>query len=588
MTGYFAKRLGGMLLVLLLVSLLSFAIIALVPGDPAAAFADASATPQQLARLRHELGLDLPIGEQMLAWYGRLLHGDLGRSILLRRSVGEALVERLPVTLSLAAIALVIAALVGVAAGTLAAVYRARWPDQSVMVAALLGLSVPDFWLGLMLIFFFGVRLGWLPTGGFVPPDQDFAGWLRSIALPAATLAAVQIGFIARMTRASVLDVLHQDFIRTADAKGLARPAVLMRHALPNAVVPILTVAGIVAGSLLGGAVIVEQVFSIPGVGRLIVGAILSRDYPVIQGGLLFLAAIYLFVNFAVDLLYAVADRGYGWSDRQRAPAAWQPGVPARGCPGAAHRGGRRARRRAHAVRSAAKRRAAAARPPDAMHWFGTDHFGRDILAAHAVRRPHLAHHRPVHGGPDRALRHGDRRGRRVLPAAGPPDHAADGRADGVPAILLAIAVAAVLGASVPNVIIALAVATTPHTARIVRASVLGVRALDFVEAARAIGMTELRVLWRHVLPNVAGPLIVRLTYVFATAILAEAALSFIGVGPPPPAPTFGNIIANGRDFIADAPWVTIFPGLAVIVSVLGLNLLGDGLRDVLDPRART
>jgi peptide/nickel transport system permease protein len=307
-TGYFAKRLGGMLLVLLLVSLLSFAIIALVPGDPAAAFADASATPQQLARLRHELGLDLPIGEQMLAWYGRLLHGDLGRSILLRRSVGEALVERLPVTLSLAAIALVIAIAVGVAAGTLAAVYRARWPDQSVMVVALLGLSVPDFWLGLMLIFFFGVRLGWLPTGGFVPPNQDFAGWLRSIALPAATLAAVQIGFIARMTRASVLDVLHQDFIRTADAKGLARPAVLMRHALPNAVVPILTVAGIVAGSLLGGAVIVEQVFSIPGVGRLIVGAILSRDYPVIQGGLLFLAAIYLFVNFAVDLLYAVAD----------------------------------------------------------------------------------------------------------------------------------------------------------------------------------------------------------------------------------------------------------------------------------------
>src|SRR4051794_1438546 len=308
MSRYFAKRLGGMLLVLLLVSLLSFAIIALVPGDPAAAFADASATPEQLARLRHELGLDLPLGEQMLAWYGRLLHGDLGRSILLRRSVGQALLERLPVTLSLAAIALVIAVAAGVAAGTLAAVYRARWPDQSVMVAALLGLSVPDFWLGLMLIFFFGVRLGWLPTGGFVPPEQDFAGWLRSIALPAATLAAVQIGFIARMTRASVLDVLHQDFIRTANAKGLRRRAVLMRHALPNAVVPILTVAGIVAGSLLGGAVIVEQVFSIPGVGRLIVGAILSRDYPVIQGGLLFLAAIYLFVNFAVDLLYAAAD----------------------------------------------------------------------------------------------------------------------------------------------------------------------------------------------------------------------------------------------------------------------------------------
>ncbi|HYZ64922.1 MAG TPA: ABC transporter permease, partial [Acetobacteraceae bacterium] len=239
---------------------------------------------------------------------GRLLRGDLGNSILLRRSVAQALLERLPVTLSLAAIALVVAVALGVAAGTLAAVYRARWPDQGVMAAALLGLSVPDFWLGLMLILLFAVRLGWLPTGGFVPPDQDPVGWLRSIALPATTLALVQLGFIARMTRASVLDVLHQDFIRTANAKGLSRAAVLTRHALPNALVPILTVGGIVAGALLGGAVIVEQVFSIPGVGRLIVGGILSRDYPVIQGGLLFLAAIYLVVNFAVDLLYAAAD----------------------------------------------------------------------------------------------------------------------------------------------------------------------------------------------------------------------------------------------------------------------------------------
>ncbi|MBV8913416.1 MAG: ABC transporter permease, partial [Acetobacteraceae bacterium] len=221
MTRYFVKRLAGMLLVLLLVSLLSFAIIALVPGDPAAAFADASTTPEQLARLRHELGLDLPLGEQMLAWYGRLLHGDLGQSILLRRSVGAALMERLPVTLSLAGIGLVVALALGVLAGTVAAVFRARWPDQSIMVAALLGLSVPDFWLGLMLIFLFAVRLGWVPTGGFVPIEQDPVAWLRSIALPAATLAGVQVGFIARMTRASVLDVLHQDFIRTANAKGL-------------------------------------------------------------------------------------------------------------------------------------------------------------------------------------------------------------------------------------------------------------------------------------------------------------------------------------------------------------------------------
>ncbi len=226
-------------------------------------------------------------------------------------------------------------------------------------------------------------------------------------------------------------------------------------------------------------------------------------------------------------------------------------------------------------------------RPPEAEHWFGTDHFGRDILSRMLFgARISLAI------GLSTAMLTG-LFGTMIGAAAGffpRLDHPLMRLMDALmafPAILLAIAVAAVLGASVANVIVALSVATTPHTARIVRASVLVVRRMDFIEAARAIGMGEARVLMRHVLPNVAGPLIVRMTYVFATAILAEAALSFIGVGPPPPAPTFGNIIANGRDFISDAPWITLFPGLAVVVSVLGLNLLGDGLRDVLDPRAR-
>lgn len=308
MARFLAKRLGGMLLVLGLVSLLSFAIIELVPGDPAAAFSDASATPDQLARLRRDLGLDLPLGQRMADWYGRLLHGDLGQSILLRRSVTEAILERLPVTLSLAGLALAVALPAGVAAGLVAAAFHKRWPDQVVMTAALLGLSVPEFWLGLMLILLFALQLGLFPTGGFVPIQQDPVGWLRSVALPASALAAVQVGFIARMTRAAVLDVLHQDFMRTADAKGLGRAEIMLRHGLPNALVPILTVAGIVTGALLGGTVIIEQVFSIPGVGRLVVGGILSRDYPVIQGGLLFLATIYLVVNFVVDVLYAVVD----------------------------------------------------------------------------------------------------------------------------------------------------------------------------------------------------------------------------------------------------------------------------------------
>jgi peptide/nickel transport system permease protein len=308
MANFLTKRLAGALVVLALVSLLTFGIIWLVPGDPVAILLDASSTPEQAERLRRALGLDKPLLEQMIAWYGRILHGDLGHSILLNRSVTAAIIERLPVTLSLAGVALVLALIGGIGAGIIAAMNHNRWPDQVVMATALFGLSVPEFWLGLTLIFLFAVQFGWMPSGGFVSFDTSPTGWLRSIAMPAGTLAVVQMGFIARMTRASMLEVLNQDFMRTADAKGLTRIDIVLRHGLPNALVPILTVAGIVAGGLLGGTVIIEQVFSIPGVGRLIIGGILSRDYPVIQGGLLFLAVIYLVVNLIVDVLYAVVD----------------------------------------------------------------------------------------------------------------------------------------------------------------------------------------------------------------------------------------------------------------------------------------
>jgi peptide/nickel transport system permease protein len=305
---YVLRRLLATLPVLLLVSLLTFALLWLVPGDPASMFLDTSATQEALDRVRREMGLDRPFLVRMGDWYWRVLQGDLGTSLLLNRGVTEAILERLPVTLSLTAIAFVFAVLIGVAAGVLAAVRHGRAADQGVMTLALLGLSIPEFWFGLVLIWLLAVTMQWFPAGDYVAFAQDPLLWAWHLALPAFTLACVQMGFIARMTRSSILEVLGQDYVRTARAKGLPEPYVVLRHGLTNAMVPIVTVMGIMVGALLGGAVVTEQVFSLPGLGRLIIGAVLSRDFPVIQGGLLFLAVIYLAVNLAVDLLYAALD----------------------------------------------------------------------------------------------------------------------------------------------------------------------------------------------------------------------------------------------------------------------------------------
>ena len=305
---FIIRRLLASIPVLFFVSLITFGLVWLVPGDPASIFLDASATAEALDRVRHELGLDRPFLVRMGEWYVRLLQGDLGTSLLLNRSVTEAILERLPITLSLTAMAFVVSVLLGVTAGVMAAVRHGRAADQSLMSLALLGLSIPEFWLGLVLVWLVAVLVPIFPAGDYVAFAKDPLQWARHLALPTFTLACIQMGFVARMTRSSMLEVLSQDFVRTARAKGLPEPYVVLRHGLVNAMVPIVTVMGIMVGALLGGAVVTEQVFSIPGLGRLIIGAVLSRDFPVIQGGLLFLALIYLSVNLAVDLLYAAID----------------------------------------------------------------------------------------------------------------------------------------------------------------------------------------------------------------------------------------------------------------------------------------
>lgn len=305
---FLARRLLSAIPVLFVVSLMTFVIMWLVPGDVSAEIGGTDATPEQIQQIREQLGIDRPLIERAVNWYGNLLHGDLGYSYLLNRSVIDAVLERIPVTLSLAGLSLVLTTIMGTLLGVLAAVRHNSWVDQGAMVAALIGLSIPDFWFGLVLIILFGVTLGWLPTGGFVAFTDDFWGWVRYMTLPALTLAFTQMGVIARMSRSAMLDVLDQDFIRTARAKGMSRGVVVFKHALRNALIPIVTVVGVTAGVLLSGAVVIESVFSLPGVGRLIVGSIQRRDFPVIQGGLLVTASIFVFVNIVVDMLYGLID----------------------------------------------------------------------------------------------------------------------------------------------------------------------------------------------------------------------------------------------------------------------------------------
>lgn len=308
MLSVLARRLFSALPVLLIVSLISFGLMRLIPGDPAAAIAGPSATPAQIEQLSRDLGLHEPIWAQLLQYYEGLARGDLGRSLLLGKGVFAATMERLPVTIGLSLYALVFTLLIGIASGIIAALRQNSWVDQAAMMFAMIGISVPNFFLGLLMIILFAVHLGWLPSGGYVPFGQDPMGWLRSMTMPAFSLALLQAGLLARITRSSMLEVLRQDYIRTARAKGLPQRRVILKHALANAMIPIVTVVGIIVSLLLSGAVVTEALFSIPGMGQLLTQAVLNRDYPMVQGGLLLVTTFLVLVNITVDTLYAVID----------------------------------------------------------------------------------------------------------------------------------------------------------------------------------------------------------------------------------------------------------------------------------------
>ena len=308
MLAYVIRRLFATIVVMTVVAFVVFSLLYLTPGDPAAVIAGDAATSDDIRRIRANLGLDEPFLIRFGGWVWGLAHGDLGTSIFTNLPVTHLIAQRIEPTLSLTLCTLLVAVLVAVPLGVIAAAKAGTWIDRMVMAFSVLGFSVPVFVLAYILILVFSIELDWLPVQGYRNIHENFWDWLRHLILPSIALGTVYIALIARMTRASMLDVLAQDYIRTAQAKGLAPQAVLVGHALKNAAVPIVTTIGIGIALLIGGAVVTESVFAIPGLGRLTVDAILRRDYPIIQGVILIFSAVYVLVNLLVDLSYVFFD----------------------------------------------------------------------------------------------------------------------------------------------------------------------------------------------------------------------------------------------------------------------------------------
>ena len=309
MLGYIIRRVLAIFPVMLIVAIFVFLLLRLTPGDPAAIIAGDMATPEQLERIREAMGLSQPIHTQFITWMGRLLQGDLGTSLISGTPVLTMVGQRVFPTLNLALLTIVIAVAIAVPMGVLAAWRHRSWIDYAVMSFSVLGFSVPVFVIGYLFILVFSINLGWLPVQGYASPTEDgLAAFLYRAILPALTLATIYIALIARMTRASMLEVLGEDYIRTARAKGVKESRVLFRHALRNAAVPILTVIGTGFALLISGVVVTESLFNIPGIGRLTVDAILARDYPVIQAMILLTSATYVVVNLIIDISYTIFD----------------------------------------------------------------------------------------------------------------------------------------------------------------------------------------------------------------------------------------------------------------------------------------
>src|SRR5436309_531916 len=475
MLTFLAKRILQLIPTLFFVSVLIFSLQQLLPGDPAMIMAGEDRDPEVIEQIRKQYRLDQPIPVQYVYWVKGVLTGDLGESMRFKQQVLPLILQKLPVTMQLASMAIIIALSIGITAGVISAVMKDTVWDYAANVFALWGLSTPNFWLGIMLIFLFSVQLGWLPPSGYVPLTEDWRQSLATTIMPAFVLGNAIAAVLMRHTRSAMLQALNSDYVRTARAKGLLERSVILKHAMRNA-------------------------------------------------------------------LYDPAAES--WTAGRKGPSA--------------------------------------------AHWLGTDDVGRDVLARviFGARASLLAGVISV----------------AIAVSIGVPLGLISGYLGGwvdallsritdamlaVPFLILALALAAFLGPSLGTAMIAIGVTTTPIFVRLTRGQVMAVKVEDYVEAARAIGNPRWRIALFHILPNILPALLVQGTLSIAAAIIAEAALSFLGLGQQPPAPSWGSMLNSAQRFLTNAPWMAIWPGLAIFVTVLSFNLIGDGLRDALDPKER-
>ena len=308
MWAFIFRRLLATIPVILVVAIFVFLMLRLTPADPAAIIAGDNANAEQVAAIRRQLGLDQPMLTQFFIWSGKILQGDLGESFFFKKTVASLIADRVQATLSLATFTMILAILIAVPLGVLAAAKQGTWIDRIVMGFSVAGFSVPVFVIGYLLIYVFAIQLNWLPVQGYTRFEVNALDWAKRLILPSVTLSVIYVALIARMTRTSMLEVLSEDYVRTARAKGQIERKVLFRHALRNAAVPIVTVIGIGIALLIGGVVVTESVYTIPGLGRLTVDAVLARDYPVIQAVILLFSLVYVMVNLLVDITYTLLD----------------------------------------------------------------------------------------------------------------------------------------------------------------------------------------------------------------------------------------------------------------------------------------